>query len=95
MLNHIEKISVLSTSKNVELTKAIGMKKPKTILYNSNGFGYGVFPTNEKNLEVSFALQNEVSKAHIYLNTYENVVLGNSGILDTYHSFLNGLEIRI
>ena len=92
--NHIEKISVLSTSKNVELTKAIGMKKPKTILYNSNGFGYGVFPTNEKNLEVSFALQNEVSKAHIYLNTYENVVLGNSGILDTYHSFLNGLELE-
>ena len=92
--NHIEKISVLSTSKNVELTKAIGMKKPETILYNSNGFGYGVFPTNEKNLEVSFALQNEVSKAHIHLNTYENVVLGNSGILDAYHSFLNGIELE-
>ena len=92
--NHIEKISVLSTSKNVELTKAIGMKKPETILYNSNGFGYGVFPTNEKNLEVSLSLQNEVSKANIYLNTYENVVLGNSGILDAYHSFLNGIELE-
>lgn len=92
--DHIQKISVLSNSKSVELTKAIGLKKPKTILYNSNGFGYGVFPSNEKNLELSFTLKNEVSKAHIYLNSYENVILGNGNGLSTYQSFLKGIEIE-
>ena len=92
--DHIQKISVLSNSKSVELTKAIGLKKPETILYNSNGFGYGVFPSNEKNLELSFTLKNEVSKAHIYLNSYENVILGKINGLDTYQSFLKGIEIE-
>ena len=72
--DHTRKIAVLSNSKSIELPKAIGLKKPKTILYNSNGFGYGVFPTNEKNLEISIErYKSEVSKAHIYLNTYENI----------------------
>ena len=92
--DHIEKISVLSTSKSLELTKAIGLKKPKTIIYNSNGFGYGIFPSNNKNLEVIFALKNEVSKAHIYLNTYENFILGNGNLLNTYHYFLKGIELE-
>ncbi|MDB4016335.1 M1 family aminopeptidase [Flavobacteriaceae bacterium] len=92
--NHTRKIAVLSNSKSIELPKAIGLKKPKTILYNSNGFGYGVFPTNEKNLKISIALQNEVSRAHIYLNTFENVILGNSDVLDAYQSFLKGIEIE-
>tara|TARA_B110000027_G_scaffold25000_2_gene27311 strand:- start:836 stop:3325 length:2490 start_codon:yes stop_codon:yes gene_type:complete len=92
--DHIQKISVLSNSKSVELTKAIGLKKPETILYNSNGFGYGVFPSNEKNLELSFTLKNEVSKAHIYLNSYENVILGKINGLDTYQSFLKGIKIE-
>ena len=92
--DHIQKISVLSNSESVELTKAIGLKKPETILYNSNGFGYGVFPSNEKNLELSFTLKNEVSKAHIYLNSYENVILGNGNGLSTYQSFLKGIEIE-
>ena len=92
--DHIQKISVLSNSKSVELTQAIGLKKPKNILYNSNGFGYGVFPFNEKNLELSFTLKSEVSKAHIYLNSYENTILGNVNGIYTYQSFLKGIEIE-
>ncbi len=92
--DHIQKIAVTSNSKKIELTEAIGFKKPKTIIYNSNGFGYGIFPTHKKNLEVSFGLKSEVSKAHIYLNTYENLVLGNGNVMRTYRSFLKGIELE-
>ena len=92
--DHIQKIAVVSNRKKIELPEAIGLKKPKTIIYNSNGFGYGVFPTNKKNLDVSFELKSEVSKAHIYLNTYENLVLGNGNVMNTYHSFVKGIELE-
>ena len=59
------------------IDKAIGLEKPLTILYNSNGLGYGVFPIDIKSMEMYPNLENEVMKAHSYINLYENTLLGN------------------
>ncbi|UCS94595.1 peptidase M1 [Echinicola marina] len=61
----------------VQLQEAIGAKKPQAIVYNSDGFGYGVFPVGEVELEFIPQLKDEVSRAQAYINSYENTLNGN------------------
>ncbi|MGN7514141.1 MAG: M1 family metallopeptidase [Allomuricauda sp.] len=80
-------IPVTILEKNTNLDLALGLPKPEAIIYNSNAFGYGVFPLNESDLQIIPALKNEVARGYAYLNTYENVLTGNispSKALDLY-----------
>ena len=84
----------MSNSKHTVLNDAIGMNKPISIRYNTNGYGYGVFPSDVNNLKSAAVVTNEVSKAQIYLNAYENVLLGNMDMLTAYKSFVEGIRVE-
>jgi aminopeptidase N len=75
--DHQKNISVSIEKEKLTIDKAIGLEKPLAILYNSNGLGYGVFPIDMKSLGMYPNLENEVMRAHSYINLYENTLLGN------------------
>jgi Aminopeptidase N len=62
---------------SAKIEKAIGLKKPEAIIYNSNAFGYGVFPVKVNELVWIPKLEDEVARGYGYLNAYENVLTGN------------------
>ena len=72
----ITTLPVVSNGKHVEVSQAIGASQPLYILYNSNGYGYGVFPVRESAVTQINAIEDEVSRAHAYLNVYENTLNG-------------------
>ncbi|MFT4736402.1 MAG: aminopeptidase N [Cyclobacteriaceae bacterium] len=72
----ISTLQVVSNAKDIEVSEAIGAAKPFYILYNSNGYGYGVFPMNEDAVGQISSIEDEVSRAHAYLNSYENTLNG-------------------
>lgn len=58
------------------VAQASGKLRPEAILYNSNAFGYGVFPMDTSDFPTIQRLENEVARGHAYLNTYENILSG-------------------
>ncbi|TDS16958.1 aminopeptidase N [Maribacter caenipelagi] len=56
---------------------AIGLAKPTSILYNSNAEGYGVFPIQEKDLEIIPTIHDQVARGYAYINVYENMLNGS------------------
>ena len=85
--DHAEVLNAVITTKKIELSKAKGLSKPKAIIYNSNGMGYGVFPINESALQESKEIEREIARGYTYINAYENTLLGNIKpkiILDYY-----------
>lgn len=72
----IKTIPVTIREKSTEIQEVKGMKSPLFILYNSNGLGYGVFPFQKESLSKIPSLENEVTRAHAYLNQFENMLIG-------------------
>lgn len=73
----ITTIPVVSNAKRIEVSQAIGASQPLYVLYNSNGYGYGVFPVSEDAVAQISTIEDEVSRAHAYLNVYENTLNGS------------------
>ena len=74
------------------LKEAIGLEKPLSIIYNYNGFGYGVFPLDGNNLESVSTLKDEVARASTYSNLYENTLIGNVAPIKAFDCFLKGIQ---
>jgi len=85
-------IPVLSNAKSTEITQAIGASKPICVLYNSNGYGYGVFPVSETVVTQTSSIKDEVSRAHSYLNIYENTLNGTLNNTIAFENLKIGLE---
>ncbi|CDF80894.1 membrane alanine aminopeptidase N [Formosa agariphila KMM 3901] len=83
-------IHVHEASQNIRSIQ--GLPKPKAIVYNSNGSGYGVFPIDANTALNSFQIQDDVVRASNYINTYENALSGNIPVQTALRAFLNGLE---
>ncbi|WP_075349835.1 M1 family metallopeptidase [Algoriphagus marinus] len=75
--DHLKNIPIAIENQKLTIDEAIGLEKPEAILYNSNGLGYGVFPIDLTSLENYPNLENEVMRAHSFINLYENTLLGN------------------
>jgi aminopeptidase N len=84
-------IPFLSNGRNTEVTRAIGLPKPLSVFYNSNGYGYGIFPLNEQTVRQIGSLDSEVARAHAYLNSYENTLSGILSCADNFENLLKGL----
>ncbi|WP_299777817.1 M1 family aminopeptidase [uncultured Formosa sp.] len=91
-LDSIAKRTVFVEGKSQEIKSLQGMPKPKAIVYNSDGYGYGVFPIDSVTALNSYRLKDEVARASNYINTYENALLGNIPIKTALNTFLNGLQ---
>ncbi len=92
--NEIKVIKVSLTDKSVRLKNLIGMPKPVAIIYNYNGFGYGVFPL-EKNSLASFpSIKNEVARVSSYINLYENVLNDNNSPILAIKTCIEGIRLE-
>ncbi|WP_291870493.1 M1 family aminopeptidase, partial [Maribacter sp.] len=91
-LDKIVTIPVLSNAKSIEITQAIGASKPLYILYNSNGYGYGVFPVSKAAITQTSSIKEEISRAHSYLNIYENTLNGTLNNTIAFENLKIGLE---
>lgn len=90
-----ENIKVLNVNikdKNILLKEAVGFEKPQSIIYNYNGFGYGVFPIDGNNLHLIGTLKDEVARASSYSNLYENTLIGNVSPNNAFDCFLKGIK---
>ncbi len=77
--DHVEELTVNMDKASVELSEAVGKRMPLTVLFNSSGQGYGVFPLDMRNLgSISQKIQNPVLRAATYINLYENMLNGRT-----------------
>lgn len=74
--DHVDHIPVAIENQEVQITAAIGKPKPKAILYNSDGFGYGIFPIDTTSVAQIPYLEAAVTRAAAYVNLYENTLSG-------------------
>jgi aminopeptidase N len=84
-------IPISIKNKITKLNAAIGLSKPITIIYNYNGYGYGVFPIDVAHLDYIASVQNEVARAYSYINLYENTLTGKIAPLEAFNCCLTGI----
>lgn len=90
----VHSITVDLKKQKALLQSAKGLPKPKFIVYNSNGLGYGVFPTTINELEDAPKVKDEVARASVYLNCYENTLNGSISIDKAFDVFQEGLRLE-
>lgn len=90
-------IKVFKIAVEGELTKfkeVVGLSKPLSIIYNYNGYGYGVFPTEQKDLESIASINDDVARAYSYINLYENTLTATIAPQSAFDSCLKGLTVE-
>ncbi|MBO9583287.1 MAG: ERAP1-like C-terminal domain-containing protein [Flavobacterium sp.] len=90
--NDVKVLTANITDKNLVLKEAVGLEKPLFIIYNYNGFGYGVFPLDGNNLNYIASLKDEVARASTYSNLYENTLIGNVSVNQAFECFLKAIQ---
>jgi len=90
----VKVIDVAVNDKKAVLKEVMGLEKPLNIIYNYNGFGYGVFPLDGDNLNYIATLKDEVARASTYSNLYENTLTGNVAPNKAFDCFLNGIQLE-
>ncbi len=93
--DHSKDIIVNSNTARTELTAAHGMPRPNYIIFNSDGVGYGLFPT-DKNLDSNvYTIQSPLQRASVYIAAYENMLAGRSfKPLELLHVLQTGLTVE-
>ncbi len=83
---------VQSTKHSVTIDTFKNLSKPQCILYNSNGLGYGLFPTDSCTQMYAQKIKNNVPRSYCYINSFENCLMGQLSVSSTFQSLLNGLK---
>lgn len=90
----IVELAVQIAGEQTTIEEAIGLPKPTAVVYNYDGFGYGVFPTEKSSLEITPTLTDEVARGYSYINAYENVLNGNISANDALQVLQAGLNVE-
>ncbi|MGY0407854.1 MAG: M1 family metallopeptidase [Polaribacter sp.] len=85
-------INIKNMGKSLDLTSEVKNFKVTQILYNTNGFGYGVFPIYKNEIDTYKDIKEEVSRGYQFINLYENMLQGKISPLETYGVYLNAFE---
>ncbi|WP_422089319.1 M1 family aminopeptidase [Tenacibaculum ovolyticum] len=80
------------SDKELDFNDVIGLDKPKSIIYNYDGFGYGIFPIDKTNIEFYRNIKDDLARGYAYINLYENMLNGNITPSESYFVFLRGLR---
>tara|TARA_R110002020_G_scaffold303939_2_gene519458 strand:- start:75252 stop:77819 length:2568 start_codon:yes stop_codon:yes gene_type:complete len=94
-LIYADSSQVLTVNSNGEKTKleaAEGLPKPKSIIYNYDGMGYGVFPLEENTLMQIPQIEDDVARAYSYINSYEKTLNGGVTPLADFKMLEEGLQ---
>ena len=84
-------IGIKNMGKSFDITAATKDFKPGQGLYNTNGFGYGVFPIYKDAINDFKNIKDEVSRGYQFINLYENMLVGNIAPKETIQVFLEAL----
>jgi len=90
----VVQLAVKISSEKTIIEEAKGLPKPTAIIYNYDGFGYGVFPTDESSQEIVPNISDEVARGYSYINTYENVLNGNIEATKAFKVMQKGLQVE-
>ncbi|MBS7253010.1 M1 family aminopeptidase [Flavobacterium branchiicola] len=90
--NEVKVVTANIINKDLIIKEAVGLEKPLAIIYNYNGFGYGVFPLEGNDLNYIAGLKDEVARASAYSNLYENMLIGNSAPDKAFDCFFKGIQ---
>lgn len=74
--DRVEEHTIYMNAQQVVLKELEGKPLPQSILFNSSGQGYGLFPVDTTILHIS--LQSPLMRASAYINLYENMLAGNA-----------------
>jgi aminopeptidase N len=90
---NLKDMDIKNMGTSFDLSEAIQGFKLADVLYNTNGFGYGVFPIyNKENIHRYAFLTDEVSRGYQFINLYENMLLGKITPLATYEVYLEAIK---
>ena len=87
-------IKVNVSDRITEVKEAIGLPKPISIIYNYDGYGYGVFPIDSDNLVRIPEIKDEVARAYSYINAYENTLIGKITPTAAFNNFIKGINVE-
>lgn len=76
----------------LDIPEVKGMGNPLTILFNSNGLGYGVFPIDLNFVNQIPEIENEVMRGQSYINLIENTLIGNVSSSETFKVLRSGIK---
>ncbi|GAB2534155.1 M1 family aminopeptidase [Rufibacter soli] len=76
--DRVQELTVNMNQREITLPEAQGAAAPLYVLFNTNGQGYGVFPTDEKALSHLYEVKDPVARASAYIALYENMLNGRS-----------------
>ncbi|MEO9570839.1 MAG: M1 family aminopeptidase [Polaribacter sp.] len=85
-------INLKNMEKSFDITEAVKDFKPGQVLYNVNGFGYGVFPIYKDEINTYKDIKDAVSRGYQFINLYENMLVKNITPLETYQVFLDAIH---
>ena len=85
-------IDIKNMGKYFDISDATKGFKLDHILYNTNGFGYGVFPIYKQKVHDYSFLNDEVSRGYQFINLYENMLIGKIAPLATYEVYLEAIK---
>jgi aminopeptidase N len=85
-------LNIENMEKYVDISEAINGFKPIQVLYNTNGFGYGVFPIYKNKIHLYKDIKDEVSRGYQFINLYENMLNGKVTPLETYEVYLAAIQ---
>jgi len=89
---NLKEVEVKNMGKSFDVSSSVANFKPVQVLYNTNGFGYGVFPINKDKIDMYKDIRDEVSRGYQFINLYENMLNGELSPFNTYQIFLNSLR---
>ena len=87
-------INLKNIGKSFDITAATKDFKPKQVLYNTNGFGYGVFPIYKDEIYSYKNINDDVSRGYQFINLYENMLVGEVSPLITYQVLLEAIQLE-
>jgi len=87
-------INLKNMGNSFDISSAVKDFKPGQILYNTNGFGYGVFPIYKDKISSYKDIDDEVSRGAQFINLYENMLRGVVNPLETYGVFFEAMLVE-
>jgi aminopeptidase N len=85
-------LQVNSNKKITDVSTARGFPKPDLIIYNSNGYGYGIFPVDHEQLAAIPEIKDHLARGYSYINSFENTLNGALTADQTFQLLLKGLQ---
>jgi aminopeptidase N len=71
-------IAVNMKGAQTTITEAAGLTKPDYIIFNADGMGYGLFPTDNGIKTNLYTIKSPLQRAATYIAAYENMLAGRS-----------------